>query len=215
VNQGVWNLVCFLRNHKWNHKITQWNEIKNHNFKDKTCKIWYISIQRRHIKWRKQPTSHILHNHFYRAENTSEKTPIPNKNKFTLLQDGKDCLPERVHGVKNKKQGNMQCNRHTEITKSQVESWNHKWNHEITNKIIKSLISKSRTPFKKVVDPCGEPHTYCIETITVRPTYVFVIWKEDTSLPAMFNPLYSSMNQQLKNNFHNQSSHNENYRQFP
>jgi len=41
----------------------------------------------------------------------------------------------------------------------------------------------------------GEPiqlnnHTTC-------PTYVFIVWKEDASLPAMFNPLCSSTNQQL------------------
>jgi len=27
---------------------------------------------------------------------------------------------------------------------------------------------------------------------TVHPTYVFIVWKEDASLPAMFNPLCSS-----------------------
>jgi len=32
---------------------------------------------------------------------------------------------------------------------------------------------------------------------TVHLTNVFIVWKEDTSLPAMFNPLCSSMNQQL------------------
>jgi len=47
---------------------------------------------------------------------------------------------------------------------------------------------------------------------TVRPSY---IRKEDTLLPAMFNWLYSITNQQLfKKNYCNQSSHNENYRQF-
>jgi len=47
------------------------------------------------------------------------------------------------------------------------------------------------------------------------PTYVFIVWKEDASLPAMFNLLCSSTNQQLlKKNFCNQSSHYENYGQF-
>jgi len=32
---------------------------------------------------------------------------------------------------------------------------------------------------------------------TARPTYVFIVWKEDASLPAMFNPLCSSTNQLL------------------
>jgi len=51
---------------------------------------------------------------------------------------------------------------------------------------------------------------------TVCPTYVFIIWKEDASLSAMFNPLYSSMNQQLfKKNFCNQSSPYENSGWFP
>jgi len=50
---------------------------------------------------------------------------------------------------------------------------------------------------------------------TTCPTYVFIVWKEDALLPAMFNPLCSSTNQQLfKKNFCNQSSHYENYRQF-
>jgi len=40
---------------------------------------------------------------------------------------------------------------------------------------------------------------------TVHPNYVFIISKEDASLPAMFN---SSTNQQLfKKNFCNESSH--------
>jgi len=51
---------------------------------------------------------------------------------------------------------------------------------------------------------------------TTCPTYVFIVWKEDILLPAMSNPLYSSTNQQLfKKNFCNQSSHYENYGQFP
>jgi len=29
------------------------------------------------------------------------------------------------------------------------------------------------------------------------PTYVFIVWKEDALLPAMFNPLCSSINQQI------------------
>jgi len=32
---------------------------------------------------------------------------------------------------------------------------------------------------------------------TARSTYVFIVCKEDASLPAMFNPLCSNMNQQL------------------
>jgi len=38
------------------------------------------------------------------------------------------------------------------------------------------------------------PHT---RSSIACPTYAFIIRKEDASLPAMFNPLYSSMNQQL------------------
>jgi len=50
---------------------------------------------------------------------------------------------------------------------------------------------------------------------TARPTYIFIVWKEDVSLPAMFNPLCSSTNQQLfKKSFCNQSSHYENYGWF-
>jgi len=50
---------------------------------------------------------------------------------------------------------------------------------------------------------------------TARPTYVFIVWKEDALLPAMFNLLCSRTNQQLfKKNFCNQSSHYENYRRF-
>jgi len=46
-------------------------------------------------------------------------------------------------------------------------------------------------------------------------TLVFIVWKEDASLPAMFNLLCSSKNQQLfKKNFLNQSSHYENYGWF-
>jgi len=46
-------------------------------------------------------------------------------------------------------------------------------------------------------------------------TYVIIVWKEDASLPAMFNPLCSSTNQQLfKKNFCNQSSYYENYGRF-
>jgi len=61
-------------------------------------------------------------------------------------------------------------------------------------------------------------HAYCIETFVLctRPTYVFIVWKEDILLPAMFNPLCSSMNWQLfKKNFCNQRSHYENYGRFP
>jgi len=47
------------------------------------------------------------------------------------------------------------------------------------------------------------------------PHLRFIIWKEDASLPAMFNLLCSSMNQQLfKKNFCNQSNHYENNGQF-
>jgi len=50
---------------------------------------------------------------------------------------------------------------------------------------------------------------------TACPTYVFIVWKENTLLPAMFNPLYNSTNQQsFKKNFCNQSNHYENYRRF-
>jgi len=48
---------------------------------------------------------------------------------------------------------------------------------------------------------CWWIHAYCIEIITPRPTYIFIVWKEDASLPAMF--------------MCNQSSHYENYRWFP
>jgi len=47
---------------------------------------------------------------------------------------------------------------------------------------------------------------------TILPSY---IRKEDALLPAVFDRLYSITNQQLfKKNYCNQSSHNENYRQF-
>jgi len=50
---------------------------------------------------------------------------------------------------------------------------------------------------------------------TARPTYVFIVWKEDASSPAMFNLLCSSTNQQLfEKNFCNQSSRYENYGRF-
>jgi len=49
-----------------------------------------------------------------------------------------------------------------------------------------------------------------------HPNYVFIVWKEDASLPAMFNPLCSSTNQELfKKSFCNQSSHYGNYGWFP
>jgi len=42
-----------------------------------------------------------------------------------------------------------------------------------------------------------------------------IVWKEDTLLSAMFNPLYSNMKQQLfEKNLCNQSSHYENYGKF-
>jgi len=34
---------------------------------------------------------------------------------------------------------------------------------------------------------------------TARPTYVFIVWKEDASLPAMFNCLCSSTAVQINN----------------
>jgi len=48
---------------------------------------------------------------------------------------------------------------------------------------------------------------YRIRTMALcTPAISIIIWKEDTSFPAMFNPLYSSINQQLvKKNFCNQS----------
>jgi len=50
---------------------------------------------------------------------------------------------------------------------------------------------------------------------TTLPNYVSIIWKEDTLLPAMFNPLCSSTNQKLfKMNFCNESSHYGNYGGF-
>jgi len=45
---------------------------------------------------------------------------------------------------------------------------------------------------------------------------LYIIWKGDDSLPATFNPLYSSMNQQLfEKNLCNQISNFKNYGQFP
>jgi len=49
---------------------------------------------------------------------------------------------------------------------------------------------------------------------TACPTYVLIVWKEDASLLAMFNPLRSRTNQQLFKKTCNQSSHYENYGQF-
>jgi len=43
---------------------------------------------------------------------------------------------------------------------------------------------------------------------TRAPSYVLIVWKEDDSLPAMFNPLWSQ--QLFKKNLSNQSSHYEN-----
>jgi len=61
----------------------------------------------------------------------------------------------------------------------------------------------------------GEPIHIASKQLHACPTYVFIICKEDASLPVMFNPLCSSMNQQLfKKNFCNQSSHYENCRRF-
>jgi len=48
------------------------------------------------------------------------------------------------------------------------------------------------------------------------PDISTIVWKEDASLPAVFHPLHSNMNQHLfEKNLCSQSSHNENYRQFP
>jgi len=68
--------------------------------------------------------SNILHNHFNRAENTSEYTPMSNKNEFTSLRDGRDCLPEQIHGAKNKKQSSTVDMRKSQVTqmKSQQKS---------------------------------------------------------------------------------------------
>jgi len=54
------------------------------------------------------------------------------------------------------------------------------------------------------------------QTMVLRaPVISIIIRKENASLPAMFNLLHSSTNQQLfKKNFCNQSSHYENYGQF-
>jgi len=41
------------------------------------------------------------------------------------------------------------------------------------------------------------PHIPHQNNDIAHPTYVFIICKEDASLPAMFNPLCSSTNQQL------------------
>jgi len=67
---------------------------------------------------------------------------MTNKNEFTLLQDGKDCLPEWIHGVKNKKQSNI-------IDKRKSRNHKHVIINEIMKSKMKSLISKSRTPFEK------------------------------------------------------------------
>jgi len=67
---------------------------------------------------------------------------MPNENEFTPLQDGKDCLPEQIYGVKNNKQNNI-----IDIWKSRNHKWNHKitkWNHEITD--FEILYSKSGGP---------------------------------------------------------------------
>jgi len=54
----------------------------------------------------------------------------------------------------------------------------------------------------------GEPmHTTSKQSRRVPHLSIYRL-KEDASLPAMFNPLCSSTNQQLfKKNFYNQSSH--------
>jgi len=56
-------------------------------------------------------------------------------------------------------------------------------------------------------------HAYCIKTmVPLAPVISIIVWEEDASLLAMFNPLHSSTNQQL--NFCNQSSHYEIYGWF-
>jgi len=59
---------------------------------------------------------------------------------------------------------------------------------------------------------------YYITTHIVAPCapgISIIIWKENTLLPAVFNLLYSSTNQQLlKKNLCNQSGHYENHRWF-
>jgi len=56
-------------------------------------------------------------------------------------------------------------------------------------------------------------HAHCIKTMAPRTP-----WKDalsGTSVPVMFNTLYSSMNQWLfEKNLYNQSNHYENYGQF-
>jgi len=61
---------------------------------------------------------------------------------------------------------------------------------------------------------CRWTHVYYIETIAPHTPHLHIYrLKENTSLPAMLNPLFSSTNQQLfKKNFCNQSSH---YGWFP
>jgi len=59
-------------------------------------------------------------------------------------------------------------------------------------------------------------HTYHIKKMAPHtPVKSIIVWKEDTSLPAMYNPLYSSTNQQLfEKNLCNQSSQYEINRPF-
>jgi len=71
--------------------------------------------------------------------------------------------------------------------------------YEIYNIVHTALLS--------LVNPSKQSHHV--------PHLHFIIWKEDALLPAMFNLLCSSTNQQLsKKNFCNQSSHYENNGQF-
>jgi len=97
------------------------------------------------IQTHKMTLTADVHNHFYEAENTSENTPMSNENEFTSFQDGRDCLPERIDGVKNKKQSSV-----IDIQKSQ----NHKRNHEVTNEITAEITDfEILCALHEVVDP--------------------------------------------------------------
>jgi len=77
--------------------------------------------------------------------------------------------------------------------------------------MIMIVIMKYTIALLLLVNPC----ILHLNNRTACPAYVIIAWKEDASLPAMFNLLCSSTNQQLfTKNFCNQSSHYENYGRF-
>jgi len=72
---------------------------------------------------------------------------MSNENDFTLLQDGRECLPEWIHGVKNKKQSSIMIYGNHEITSEIMKSQSKTWYHH-RNRWFQNLVhfSKSERP---------------------------------------------------------------------